>query len=164
MSEDLGGFREVIAPGAFDGCMSDDVRCLINHDDNLVLGRTKSKTLTLAADGKGLQFDCDPADTSFSRDLAVSMERGDIDQCSFSFTVAPGGAEWGEDANNVPVRTVRKIARLYDVSVVTYPAYTATSAELRTNAEILKERESDQSRDVASLDTLRREIEIGGIL
>jgi HK97 family phage prohead protease len=147
LSENLGGYREQIAPEALDGCDMTDVRCLINHDDNRVLGRTSSNTLTLSRGDGGLEFECSPADTSYARDLAACMDRGDIDQCSFSFTVAPGGSEWSE---NEVIRTVKKISRLYDVSVVTYPAYPQTSSEIRSNAEILSERTASQPAPPAS--------------
>jgi HK97 family phage prohead protease len=143
LSENLGGYREQIAPDALEGCDMSDVRCLMNHDENRVLGRTVSNTLSLAKDANGLQFECEPPDTSYARDLAACMDRGDIDQCSFSFTVAPGGADWDEDdETGAAIRTVRKISRLYDVSVVTYPAYPQTSSELRSNADILSERQT----------------------
>lgn len=141
LSENLGGFREQIDPAAFEGCDMSDVRCLFNHEDSMVLGRTTSSTLVLTRDASGLHFECDPPDTTYARDLAVSMDRGDIDQCSFSFTVAPNGADWSEDpATGAEIRTVKKISRLYDVSIVTYPAYPQTSSEIRSHADILSER------------------------
>jgi HK97 family phage prohead protease len=160
LSENLGGYREQIAPEAFDGCDMTDVRCLFNHDENRVLGRTASNTLTLSKDANGLQFECAPPDTSYARDLAACMDRGDIDQCSFSFVVAAGGADWSEGGETgASIRTVKKIARLYDVSVVTYPAYPQTSSELRSSAEILAERQSAPAGDT-SLNRLRRELDI----
>lgn len=149
LSENLGGFREQIDPAAFDGCDMSDVRCLINHDDNRVLGRNASGTLTITRDAGGVHFECDPPDTSYARDLAACMDRGDINQCSFSFTVAPGGSEWDEDENGVTIRTVKKISRLYDVSVVTYPAYPQTSSEIRSNADILAERPKPETQPTA---------------
>jgi phage head maturation protease len=88
------------------------------------------------------------------------MDRGDVDQCSFSFTVPQGGAEWTEDRDlGCEIRTVNKISRLFDVSVVTYPAYTQTSADLRSNADILSERQYKPAGD-GSLDRLRCELDI----
>jgi HK97 family phage prohead protease len=163
-SENLGGYVEQIEPAAFDGCDMSDVRCLFNHDDNHVLGRTTSRTLVLRRDGNGVNFDCDPPDTNCARDLITSMDRGDIDQCSFSFTVPPGGAVWSEDkAAGVTVRTVKKISRLYDVSVVTFPAYPQTSSEVRTSAEILSERKNGMAPvgDYrVHLDLLRRKMDM----
>lgn len=138
-SEDLGGYREIIAPGAFTECLGDDVRCLFNHDANVVLGRTKSGTLKLEQDDKGLRFTCILPDTDAARSVAESMNRGDLDQCSFAFTVAKGGSVWSEE-NDTPIRTVVRCSGLFDVSVVTYPAYTETSASIRSAADILSER------------------------
>jgi HK97 family phage prohead protease len=167
-SENLGGYVEQIDTNAFADCDMSDVRALFNHSDNHVLGRTKSNTLSLSSDVTGLTFECDPPDTSYARDLAVSMDRGDIDQCSFCFTVPPGGAEWSEDqATGVTVRTVKKISRLWDVSVVTYPAYPQTSSELRSNADILSERQTATPAPSGGvvdyrigLDLLRRKLDL----
>jgi uncharacterized protein len=159
-SENLGGYVEQIDPAAFNGCDMSDVRCLFNHQDSFVLGRTASKTLVLLRDGNGLNFECDPPDTSYARDLVACMDRGDIDQCSFSFSVAPNGSEWSEDsAAGTTIRTVKKISRLYDVSVVTYPAYPQTSSELRTSADILSERKTAVDYRVI-LDSLRRKLDL----
>ncbi len=158
LSENLGGYRERISPGALEGCDMTDVRCLVNHDENRILGRTVSKTLQLEKSAGGLGFTCEPPDTTYARDLAASMDRGDIDKCSFSFVVAPGGAEWSEEpATGGEVRTVNKIARLFDVSVVTYPAYTQTSSEIRTHADILSERQAPAAVDI---DLLRRGMDL----
>lgn len=135
LSEDLGGFRETILPGAFtDAIGRDDVRALINHDSNLILGRNRSGTLVLSEDERGLLVEITPPDTSYARDLMVSMERGDINQMSFGFSVAPGGASWGETTDGVYVRTLSK-CNLFDVSPVTYPAYTQTEVALRSLSE-----------------------------
>jgi len=87
LSDNLGGFREKIAPGAFDGVMGDDVRALFNHDPNLILGRTASGTARISVDDEGLVYEIDPPDTQLGRDLLVSMERGDVTQSSFAFTI-----------------------------------------------------------------------------
>lgn len=137
MSEDLGGWREMIMPGAFDDCMEDDVRCYFNHDRNMILGRTSSKTLRLAIDEKGLAYECDLPDTTCGRDLAVSMDRGDVNQSSFSFVVSD--AVW-EMHDGMDVRIVKRCSALYDVSPVSHPAYSASDVSLRSAAEILSTR------------------------
>ena len=130
MSQDLGGFREVIAPGAFaaDLANNPDVRALFNHDESLILGRTKSGTLQLSEDETGLFWVCTLPDTAVARDLMVSIERGDVDQCSFGFFCLDD--EW-QMQDGTPLRTV-KTAGLFDVSAVTYPAYEATSVGVRS--------------------------------
>lgn len=131
MSEPMFGFREQIAPGAFDGVLEDDVRALFNHDPNHVLGRTASGTLRLSVDQTGLKYEVDLPDTQSSRDLQESMKRGDVSQSSFAFRVAPNGDTWDENDDGVLIRTITKFGKLYDVSPVTYPAYTDTEAGMR---------------------------------
>ncbi|POP53072.1 HK97 family phage prohead protease [Zhongshania marina] len=130
LSENLGGFREQIAVGAFDGVLGDDVRCAFNHDPSMILGRTVSGTLRISVDGTGLRYECDPPDTQVARDLMVSLERKDVDQSSFRFTVDEDS--WDEDDDGRVVRTIKKFKRLIDVSPVTYPAYPDTSVAQRS--------------------------------
>jgi HK97 family phage prohead protease len=133
LSEDLGGFRERIARGAFRKALdqNDDVRLLINHESYPVLARTKSGTLELREDPRGLHVFADVAPTSSARDLRMSMQRGDIDQMSFGFTVAEGGDTWTMDGEQI-VRTVTRVDQLFDVSIVTFPAYQQTSVDARS--------------------------------
>lgn len=132
LSENLGGFREQIAPGAFDDADMSDVRGLFNHDSNFVLGRTLAKTLSLRVTRKGLEYTIDLPDTQTIRDLVVGpIERGDVDQSSFGFIVAPGGATFDENEDGVLIRTIQKFARIFDVSAVTFPAYADTTVGTR---------------------------------
>lgn len=129
-SEDLGGWSEVIDPGAFDNVMrtNPDVRGLFNHDANCVLSRTASGTMTLTIDEKGLRYDINPPDTQLARDLITSMKRGDINQSSFAFRCS-------QDSWKDNVRHIMEVSELFDVSVVTYPAYASASADARTLPE-----------------------------
>lgn len=138
-SENLGTdnpqIREVLSPGAFDDVMGDDVRALFNHDPSLILARSKggSGTLRIGTDKTGLWYEFEAPDTQVGRDLIVSMDRGDVDQSSFGFTVADD--TWEErnvDGKTLYKRTINKVARLFDVSPVTYPAYPDTSVALRS--------------------------------
>ena len=128
-SDDLGFFREKIDPGAFaETIINDDIRALWNHDSNYVLGRNVSRTLTLSEDDQGLKIDIAPPDTQWARDLATSIDRGDISQMSFGFRTISD--RW-EMKNGDEVRTLEKV-QLFDVSPVTYPAYPDTRVGLRS--------------------------------
>lgn len=134
LSEDLGGFRERIAPGAFTKALGDDVRALFNHDPNIVLGRTRSKTLRISEDQKGLAIEIDPPATPAAASLIESLRRGDISQMSFGFQTV--NDQW-EMVDGAMVRTLMEV-RLFDVSPVTYPAYPQTEAALRSLDEFRK--------------------------
>lgn len=132
-SEDLGGFKEKIKPGAFsDAIKNSDVRALFNHDPNIVLGRSKAGTLTLKEDKKGLHMSVTLPNTRTADELMESIERGDITQQSFGFTIAEDS--WRMSEKYGEVRTIEKIDRLFDVSPVTFPAYPDTEVALRSLA------------------------------
>jgi HK97 family phage prohead protease len=129
-SEDLGGFREFVRPGAFQRSLDSapDVRALIDHNPSLILGRTVSGTLRLESDAIGLKVTIDPPDTQYAADLMAVMARGDVSQMSFAFTTS-------EDAwDLVDGQRVRSLlaVELHDVSVVTYPAYPDTTVAVRS--------------------------------
>ena len=130
---DLGYFKEEIARGAFDDVMEDDVRLLLNHE-GAPMARTTNGTLELSIDDTGLKYRAALADTQDGRDLYKLIKRGDISQSSFAFTIAE--QEWSEDRST---RTVTKMARLLDVSPVTYPAYPTTTVAARQMAEVKAE-------------------------
>ncbi|PGE42090.1 HK97 family phage prohead protease [Bacillus cereus] len=132
-----GWFDEVIEPGAFARSLSEngDIRALFNHNWDNVLGRTKSGTLKLEEDEKGLKFEIELPNTSVGRDLAESMSRGDINQCSFGFWIT----EENWDYNVEPaLRTIKEV-ELYEISVVSIPAYDDTEVSLVRSKEIGKE-------------------------
>jgi len=132
LSEDLGGFREKIDPGAFaDTLNTGDVRALKNHNSDYVLGRNKSGTLTLSEDQRGLKIDIMPPDAQWAKDLMVSIDRKDIDQMSFGFRTIDQMWE-GEYPDEI--RTLMKV-QLFDVSPVTFPAYPDTEVGLRSLEE-----------------------------
>ena len=138
-SNNLGGFYEFIERGAFNEELisNSDVRALINHDPNLILARNTSGTLNLTADERGLKYEFEMPETSYGKDLAISMKRGDITQSSFAYTVAED--DWSTDADGNNIRTIKKIDRLYDVSPVTYPAYNMAESDLVVAKRGLKE-------------------------
>ena len=121
------GLVERVTPGAFSRSIrSDDVRALLNHDPSALLGRTKSGTLTLSEDGRGLRYRITLPSTQLGKDVGVLVGRGDLTGASFGFEVIK--AEHGRDGR-LDVRWLRQV-RLFDVSIVSFPAYTGTSAEI----------------------------------
>ncbi len=162
LSDDLGGWREKIDPGAFVNTIgADDVRALWNHDSNYVLGRNKSGTLVLSEDQRGLKIDIKPPDCQWARDLMTSIERKDIDQMSFGFKTIAHRWE-GEYPNEV--RTLMEV-KLFDVSPVTFPAYPETEVGLRSLEEYRKARDSDDNSNKADdhligLEIKRRRLKI----
>lgn len=136
LSQNLGGFVERVDPGFPDATLRDglDVLGRYQHDSNMLLGRTSSGTLRLAKDGTGLDYEADLPDTSYARDLAVLLERGDVTSSSFAFRVAPEGDEWGYTDQGYPLRTLLN-GIVADVAPVVTPAYPDASAGLRSLAE-----------------------------
>jgi HK97 family phage prohead protease len=126
-----GGFLERIQPGAFSRAIKSrqDVRALLNHDPNLILGRTKSGTLKIWEDTTGLAFSCNLPDTQVGRDVHSSVARGDIDGCSFSFAMR--AEDWNEDGTE---RTLIDVD-LFDISPATFPAYEGTQLQARSTAQ-----------------------------
>lgn len=135
LSDDLGGFVEQIAPGAFSGSLeTDDQRALWNHDTNHVLGRRSAGTLELHEDENGLAFTIYPPNTQAGRDALELVRRGDVKEMSFAFTVeSPEDEDWKTTQRQL-TRTLRRV-RLYEVSPVAFPAYPQTSAAVRSRVE-----------------------------
>ena len=125
---DIGGwFKESIKPGAFAKTIKEsDVRALMNHNENYVLGRNKAGTLKLGEDSKGLAVEIDPVPATWADDLLKSMRRGDVSQMSFGFQVNKSEVDYEKDERILTDVT------LFDVSVVTFPAYPTTSAQVRS--------------------------------
>ena len=134
-SETLGGifpFKEKVRKGAFEESIGrDDIRALFNHDPNCVLGRNRAGTLELVEDDVGLRVRITPPDTSWARDITTSIRRGDISQMSIGFVVEDD--EWSSK-DGIDTRELKKV-RLFDVSPVTFPAYTATDVGVRAMQE-----------------------------
>lgn len=129
-SEDLGGFREIVLPGAFKESLDrgDDVRGLVDHDPSKIVARRSASTLKLRETRKGLKVEIIPPDTQVGRDIVVSIERGDVDGMSFAFRTISD--RWGTEEEE-EIRELIKVD-LLDVSIVTYPAYPQTEASLRS--------------------------------
>ena len=125
---------ELVKPGTFTRALKEkqDVRCLFNHDANHIIGRSSSGTLRMKQDEKGLSFTNDMPDTQLGRDVRTSIERGDLDGCSFAFNVTK--QTWREELKDGITISTREIedVDLFDVGPVTYPAYDGTSVGARS--------------------------------
>ncbi len=129
-SENLGGFVEKIAPGAFRKALKiSDVRALFNHDSNIIIGR-QGVNLTLEEIEAGLWMRCTEIDTPNFRSVAADINSGLVTGQSFSFTVQAD--EWKKSEKHGEVRTITEIGELFDVGPVVYPAYSDTSAAIRS--------------------------------
>lgn len=143
-SELLGGqFVEEIAPGAFDGVLTQDVRGLFNHNPTYLLGRLPNGTLRLSVDARGLRYEIDPPDTQTVRDLVLTpLARGDMTGSSFTMRVAED--EWRQEGDLI-VRTIRRISELRDVGPVAFPAYPDATAAQRSLDAWKQARDEDPS-------------------
>lgn len=140
-SEDLGGFREKIAPGAFAGCLTgDDIVALWSHNTDRVLGRMSNGTLQCTEDEFGLRFSLELDDTTDGLDCFKRVKRGDVKGCSFAFDVADDGDIWEYNEAGAPrlERTIVKFARCYEVSPTAFPAYPQTSVSARSTEELVQ--------------------------
>jgi uncharacterized protein len=152
-------FREVIAPGAFADVLTNDVRALFNHDSNIVLARTTNDTLTLLEDDKGLLYEIklNPDDPDAIR-VAAKVERGDVSQSSFAFWLDEDGEDWDRSEvkqGKLPLRTIRRVSQLDDVSPVTYPAYTGTSVSARAEQRARVESDTEEQDSPGEIPTWR---------
>lgn len=164
-SEVLGGFVrfiEHIAPGALKNADMSNVVATINHDQNQVLGRS-GVNLTLTPDDVGLKFKVVPTDTSFARDLMTNIKAGVISQCSFAFTVPDNdeAQDWEKSTRDGVDydRTIRQIDHLYDVSIVTTPAYPDTEATVgQRSMEMVKRMQTEKSDQRSALNQKRKKM------
>lgn len=151
---DLGFFREKVRAGAFKKTIKEaDIRALFNHDPNYVLGRNKAKTLDLAEDKHGLHFRIDPPNTNWANDLATSIKRDDINQASFGFATIRD--QWNHDTDPAERELVE--VRLFDVSVVTFPAYEQTAVTARSLGEMFIAR-VQHNMDVSEIDHMLEQL------
>lgn len=130
-SRDLGGFIETIDPKAFDGVDLSDIRAFMDHDSGKLLGRTASGTLRLDIDEVGVKFTLDLPNTTVGRDALELVKRGDLNQCSFGFTVEED--EWYQVGDQI-YRNITKIGELFEISLVSIPAYNDTDVSVASRS------------------------------
>jgi HK97 family phage prohead protease len=151
-SEDLGGFREKIAPGALDGVIErSDIFALLDHDRRRgILGRSKrgdQVSLKLEVRADGLHYSFEAPDTALGNEVLSCLERGEIDGSSFAFTVQED--QW-ERVGDEYQRTITKIDEIFDVSPVYSPAYSQTSCDLRGLESLKAEERAAEERAAAA--------------
>ena len=158
-SEDLGGFVETIEPSALEGSDLSDVRALFNHNADKVLARSSAGTLDLETDEKGLKFRFKIPNTSYGKDIAENLKNGNIDQCSFGFVLDDNGDSFDfDEKRSIYQRTLKKIKSVMDISLVTYPAYSSTSAApaLRSidkiESELVEQRQIQHEKEKLKLE------------
>lgn len=154
-SQNLGGFVEVVERSAFNKSRGDgwpDVVARYNHDDNMLLGSTGGGTLHLSVDDTGLTYDVDPP--ASRSDIVELVQRGDVRKSSFAFRVMPEGDEWAVNDQGFPTRRLHSV-QLIDVAPVNTPAYTDTSAGLRSLAAHVGA-DVEEVRSLAEADELRK--------
>lgn len=156
ISENLGGFRELINKGALDNCDMSDVILDFNHDFSKVLARNNKQSgigsLTLTVDDIGLFFDAIPTDTSYSRDLIENMKNGIVNKCSFIFSVDWSDPDaqiwdWDDGSRGYDFRTINKLKSLSDVAVVVFPAYDSTETSIYSRAKEKKINEIEKAKN-----------------
>ncbi|WP_100961049.1 HK97 family phage prohead protease [Bosea sp. FBZP-16] len=149
-------FVERVAPGAFANTIKGDIRALVDHDWGRVIGRTKSGTLRLVEDERGLKIEVDIPNTTDGNDLWELVERGDISGMSFGFRVTK--QSWDE-TGDTPIRTIEAV-ELFEVSAVAFPAYDDTSIGKRdleaARAEAGKAKSDEERRKQNAIAAARR--------
>lgn len=136
-------FYEIIDRSAFDEVLAQEdlnVKLVFNHNGRDLLGRTKSGTLDLSTDETGLKFRALVPQTTLGNDVYELVSRGDLAECSFAFAIKKGDDVWTRDDNGDNVRTINKVARLYDVAIVVDGAYANTDVFARQNQEDVETR------------------------
>lgn len=158
---DLGWFTEEIDRHAFDGCDMSDVVLNFNHDNNLILAGTRNGSLTLRVEDSGLFQSAEVVDTTTGEDVMKLVRKGLINKMSFAFAVSRDGEIWTEK-DGKEHRVITKIEKLYDVSLVTFPAYPQTFAYARNDElaqahlDELKQRKEQDKKMEAILNELKR--------
>ena len=157
----IGKVEEVVAPGAFDDRLMDDVVALFNHDMNMPLARSKGGegTLELKVDDNGLFYRFKLGKQSYAQDLGESLQRGDVQGSSFGFVVREDDYEKKEDGTYR--RTIKKLSRIADVSPVVMPAYPQTSVKMRDAIAALEETsevEETENLEIQPMPTPKRQV------
>ena len=161
---DLGYFNEIIEAGALDNANLKDVRFLVNHNTEMIpLARSRNNTdnstmqMTVDKDGMGIRVNLDTENNSEAKNLFSAIKRGDISGMSFMFTI--DGEEWEDLETDHPIRRIKSIGQVFEVSAVTFPAYEATEISAR-NKEALESAKATLDSVNCSLDSDKDNLEL----
>lgn len=141
INDPLGEYTEIISRGALDGVDLNDTRLLYNHDLSKIPLARAPKTMQLTLTEKGVEMRAVLADTEEARSVYTAVQRGDLDGMSFAFKVPEGGDVYDRTTNT---RTINKIEKIYEISVVPFPAYAQTSVEARSAMKNMTDPKRDQ--------------------
>jgi uncharacterized protein len=158
-SHQLGWFVETVSRTAFDGVNLDDVVATFNHDFNMVMARTSSKTLTLSIDNVGVKYRFDAPNTTAGNDLLENVRNGNVVGSSFMFTIAEDRWTFKNGSDEVDEREILKVDRLYELGPVTMPAYPDTTAQAKRTYEEAKKEFTKEDVEAAN-NTKKRNIEL----
>lgn len=156
-------FYEEIERGAFTDVLDNpdlDVILAPNHNSMQVMARTTSGTLILSEDETGLFFRAEIPDISYANDVYVSVERGDLFENSFAFSVDSDGYTWTETEEQIPLRKISKVKRLVDVSVVTHGAYSETKVDARGLKEFVKSNDETEDKPTTDIDDIKLRLKL----
>jgi len=157
-------FFEVIQPDAFNRVLEDpllDVAATFNHDMEKILARTKSGTLDLSTDEKGLYFRFEVPNTTLGNDTFEMVRRGDFSECSFIFTVDDKGQKWERDGDDT-IRYIQSVSRLYDVTICALNgAYGETTVDAEMAARAMKELEYQEKRNILEIQITDNQVKMG---
>lgn len=163
---DMGWYDEIIEQGALDETDLKDVRFLVNHNTDMIpLARSRNNTdnstmqMTVDQDGMGIRVDLDVENNAEAKSLYSAVARGDISGMSFMFTV--GRDAWDDVDSEHPTRRIRSLQKVFEVSAVTFPAYSQTSIQTRGLSEALDgAKESLESVKAEKLEIERRRVKL----
>lgn len=156
LSEDLGGFREIVKPEAVQQWMKSnpDIPMLREHDWSRMLARTASETLKLNADERGLSYAFDIPNTTDGNDVREQIKRGDLKGASFGFRVMPDGDQWATGSDGSVLRTLLNID-VREISLTPFPAYRQTTAAVRDRIQVIQ-----RSPQTWQLENMRMQMEL----
>jgi len=162
LSEDLGGFKEMVERTALDNTDFSDVRALFNHDPNQILSRSSARTLELEVDDIGLKFRSRIPDTTYGKNLIENLRNGNVTQCSFGFRLDDDGDKFTYDKEEgIYKRSLRNIKEILDISAVTYPAYKDTvAAPALRSIDKIEEEQNQLEKRMQEKEKLKIELEL----